>query len=51
MIAAYIVVDSFGTAANVTGDGAIAMILNRFAAGRIEGYKLDDAPTAVESRA
>lgn len=42
MIAAYIVVDSFGTAANVTGDGAIALMVNRFAAGRIEGYTLDD---------
>ncbi|SDM01798.1 Na+/H+-dicarboxylate symporter [Corynebacterium mycetoides] len=41
MIAAYIVVDSFGTAANVTGDGAIALIVNRFAAGRIQGYKLE----------
>lgn len=37
MIAAYIVVDSFGTAANVTGDGAIALIVNRFAAGKIKG--------------
>ncbi|WJY69124.1 dicarboxylate/amino acid:cation symporter [Corynebacterium auris] len=40
MIAAYIVVDSFGTAANVTGDGAIAMVVNRFAAGSIEGHEL-----------
>lgn len=39
MIAAYIVIDSFGTAANVTGDGAIALVLNRFAAGKIEGHK------------
>lgn len=31
MIAAYIAIDSFGTAANVTGDGAIALIINRFA--------------------
>ena len=31
MIAAYIAIDSFGTACNVTGDGAIAMIVNRFA--------------------
>ncbi|AWB82858.1 sodium:proton antiporter [Corynebacterium yudongzhengii] len=31
MIAAYIAIDSFGTAANVTGDGAIAMIVNRYA--------------------
>ncbi|NLP38236.1 MAG: dicarboxylate/amino acid:cation symporter, partial [Corynebacterium pollutisoli] len=35
MIAAYIAVDSFGTAANVTGDGAIAMIVNKFARGKI----------------
>ena len=34
MIAAYIAVDSFGTAANVTGDGAIAMIVSKFARGR-----------------
>lgn len=43
MIAAYIVVDSFGTAANVTGDGAIAMVINKFAQGKIKGQKLDDA--------
>lgn len=35
MIAAYIAIDSFGTAANVTGDGAIALIVDRFAKGRI----------------
>ncbi|RSZ61959.1 dicarboxylate/amino acid:cation symporter [Corynebacterium hylobatis] len=35
MIAAYIAIDSFGTAANVTGDGAIALIINRFAKGKI----------------
>ena len=29
MIALYIAMDSFGTACNVTGDGAIAMIVNR----------------------
>ncbi|WP_408911208.1 dicarboxylate/amino acid:cation symporter [Corynebacterium gottingense] len=43
MIAAYIVVDSFGTAANVTGDGAIAMVINKFAHGKIKGQSLDDA--------
>ena len=32
MIAAYIAIDSFGTACNVTGDGAIAMVVNRFVA-------------------
>ncbi|QJC22651.1 dicarboxylate/amino acid:cation symporter [Arcanobacterium buesumense] len=35
MVALYVAVDSFGTATNVTGDGAIAMIVNRFAAKRI----------------
>ena len=42
MIAAYIVVDSFGTAANVTGDGAIALIINKFAAGKITGGQGED---------
>ncbi|MBW7846879.1 MAG: dicarboxylate/amino acid:cation symporter [Bacteroidales bacterium] len=31
MITLYIAVDSFGTACNVTGDGAIALIINRIA--------------------
>lgn len=35
MIALYVAQDSFGTAANVTGDGAIALMVNR-----ISGYKL-----------
>lgn len=30
MIALYISMDSFGTACNVTGDGAIALIINRY---------------------
>lgn len=30
MIALYIAMDSFGTACNVTGDGAVALIINRF---------------------
>lgn len=30
MIALYIAMDNFGTACNVTGDGALAVILNRF---------------------
>ena len=34
MIALYIAMDSFGTACNVTGDGAIAVALNRFFAPR-----------------
>lgn len=35
MIALYIAMDSFGTACNVTGDGAIAVILNRFFAAKV----------------
>lgn len=35
MFAAYIALDSFGTATNVTGDGAIAMVMNKFAGGKI----------------
>lgn len=35
MIALYLAQDSFGTACNVTGDGAIALMVNR-----ISGYKL-----------
>jgi Na+/H+-dicarboxylate symporter len=31
MIALYLAQDSFGTATNVTGDGALALIVNRFA--------------------
>ena len=47
MIASYIVVDSFGTAANVTGDGAIALIVNKFAKGKIKGQQLNDEPSAA----
>lgn len=36
MIALYVAQDSFGTATNVTGDGAIALIINR-----ISGYRLN----------
>ena len=36
-IAAYIAIDSFGTATNVTGDGAIAAIMARLSKGRVEG--------------
>ncbi len=36
MIALYIAMDSFGTATNVTGDGAIAVIVNRIYKGKKE---------------
>ncbi|OKL54456.1 sodium:proton antiporter [Bowdeniella nasicola] len=34
MIATYIAIDSFGTATNVTGDGALAAIVDKLSAGR-----------------
>lgn len=34
MIALYIAMDSFGTACNVTGDGAIAVIVDRWFGGK-----------------
>ena len=33
MVAMYVAADSFGTAANVTGDGAIAILVNSMAKG------------------
>ena len=41
MIAAYIAVDSAGTAANVTGDGALAMIVDRLTNGRKDAAKAE----------
>lgn len=35
MIATYITIDSFGTATNVTGDGAIALVVDRLSRGTI----------------
>lgn len=58
MIAAYIAIDSFGTAANVTGDGAIAMIVAKISDGKLgsrdgEGEDADGAngtdPASVDS--
>ena len=47
MIAAYIAIDSVGTAANVTGDGAIGMIVDRFAREKIDGLEAEaDAEAA-----
>lgn len=36
MIALYISMDSFGTACNVTGDGALSVIINRFFGGKVK---------------
>ncbi|MNL31138.1 Sodium:dicarboxylate symporter family protein [compost metagenome] len=43
MIALYIAMDSFGTACNVTGDGAIAMVLNAI----FKKEKIDKAQEAT----
>ena len=48
MIAAYIAIDSFGTATNVTGDGAIAAIMDRLI-GRAKGY--DELEEVAETAA
>lgn len=42
MIAVYVAIDSFGTACNVTGDGAISVIVNRFAGNRLNGNNGDN---------
>lgn len=42
MFAAYIAIDSFGTACNVTGDGAIALVMDKLAKGNIERSELED---------
>lgn len=47
MIAAYIAIDSVGTAANVTGDGAIAMIVDRFAGKKISDDEAERAALAA----
>ena len=45
MIATYIALDSFGTATNVTGDGAIAAVMGRLSRGRVSGdLSVDEGP-------
>lgn len=43
MIATYIAIDSFGTATNVTGDGALAAIMHRLITGRTADPAPDEA--------
>lgn len=47
MVAMYVAVDSFGTATNVTGDGAIAIIVDKLAAGSL-GTEKESALEAAE---
>lgn len=48
MFATYIALDSFGTATNVTGDGAIAMIMNKLTRGKLGTQPQDPADELVE---
>ncbi|WP_035111254.1 dicarboxylate/amino acid:cation symporter [Corynebacterium freiburgense] len=48
MIAAYIAIDSFGTACNVTGDGAISLVINKLAKGNIERTAQEDGDNRLE---
>ena len=50
MFAAYIALDSFGTATNVTGDGAIALIVNKLSRGRL-GADDSESASPVADRA
>ena len=43
MIATYIALDSFGTATNVTGDGAIALAVDRFAGRELQENMEEDS--------
>lgn len=48
MVATYIAIDSFGTATNVTGDAAIAMVVDRIAGDSVQDEResKDGAPVA-----
>lgn len=48
MFATYIALDSFGTATNVTGDGAIALTVNKITRGRIGRDDLEDEDRAIK---
>ncbi|WP_104111475.1 dicarboxylate/amino acid:cation symporter [Arthrobacter sp. N199823] len=49
MFAAYIALDSFGTATNVTGDGAIALIMNKLTRGHLGTQAQDPSDEDVEA--
>lgn len=50
MVATYIAIDSFGTATNVTGDGAIALVVDRFAGERGAEEDADEDTDALVDR-
>ncbi len=47
MIALYIAMDSFGTAGNVTGDGAISLIIDKIKQKEKQGAELEDSPVSA----
>ena len=47
MIATYVAIDSFGTACNVTGDGAIASVMDRVL--RVKDGTLRNAPVETSA--
>ena len=47
MIALYIAMDSFGTAGNVTGDGAISLIINKIKIKEKARGKVEDSPVSA----
>lgn len=47
MVAMYVAVDSFGTATNVTGDGAIAIVVDKLAGGTLGKESHDDVTVAT----
>lgn len=49
MFAAYIALDSFGTATNVTGDGAIALIMNKLTRGHLGTQAQHPSDETVEA--
>ena len=49
MFAAYIALDSFGTATNVTGDGAISLVMNKLTRGHLGSQTQDPADEQVEA--
>ncbi|MDY2941978.1 MAG: dicarboxylate/amino acid:cation symporter [Varibaculum sp.] len=48
MVALYVAIDSIGTATNVTGDGAIALVINKLAGGSLGKEKALATATADE---
>ena len=48
MFAAYIALDSFGTATNVTGDGALAMIVNKLTRGKLGSQAQDESDEDID---